>query len=298
MVKNVEFLICKLIRGVLVEFGHFILVSLKFTGSFQDRSGGQMMKLASIFMMLLIWSSTVYGQVDDTLVLCLSFDEGTGSVVKDSSSYHNNGDAQGTKWVDGRFGKALEFDGAGTDAVVVPDSPELRLLDGGTLMAWSYIMTESGHASWPRIMIKSSDNGGTTNGYDFLFDRAGGYSIRFCTGGECNSHFPVETDSWHHVAVTFDGNRIRAYADGEQVGEVNQIGPVVDTAGIELHIGNGAALDRPYHGIHDEIRIWSRPLEKDEIQTQMALSTTDLIAVQPQSKMAVTWAEIKSVISE
>jgi hypothetical protein len=245
-------------------------------------------------VVLLVWSANGYGAVDETMVLALSFDDGRGNVAKDSSQYGFDGEVEGAEWVDGKFGKALEFDGLGGDVVRVDDAPELLLLEGGTLMAWSYIMTEAGHATWPRIMIKSVNNGGETNGYDFLFDRAGGYSIRFCVGGVCTSHFPMETDSWHHVAVTFDGKTIEAYADGEQVGEVAQASPVVESTGCDLHIGNGAAIDRPFHGMHDEIRIWSRPLEADEIRWQMERRTREIVSVEPHAKAAIKWAELKS----
>jgi len=255
------------------------------------------MKIVEIFLsilVLIIWAVAGYSAVDETMILCLSFDDGQGGVAKDSSQYGYNGTVDGAQWVAGKFGKALEFDGAGGDVVVVADAPELLLLDGGTLMAWSYIMTEAGHASWPRIMIKSADNGGTTNGYDFLFDRAGGYSIRFCVGNLCTSHFPMETDSWHHVAVAFDGKTIRVYADGEQVNEIAQAGPTVDSTGSDLRIGNGAAMDRPFHGMHDEVRIFSRVLDADEIKWQMERGTPEVVAVESDLKLATTWAEIKS----
>jgi len=261
------------------------------------------MKIVGIFLailVLIIWAGTGHGAIDETMVLALSFDEGQGKVAKDSSQYGFDGDVDGAEWVDGKFGKALEFDGEGVDVVVVADTPELLLLEGGTLMAWSYIMTGAGHASWPRIMIKSINNGGTTNGYDFLFDRAGGYSIRFCVhtdvapGTACNSYFPMETDSWHHVAVTFDGETILVYADGEQVGEGVQLGPTIDSTGFDLHIGNGAVFDRPFHGIHDEIRIWNRALSEDEIKWQMERSTNEVVAVEPHLSLATTWGEIKN----
>ena len=128
-------------------------------------------------LMLSIFSVVSYGQVDESMVLALSFDEGTGKKASDSSMYGHDGDVQGAAWVDGKFGKALEFDGAGTEVVVVPDNPKLLLLEGGTLMAWSYILTEMGHGSWPRIIIKAPNNGGTTAGYDFLFDRGGHFDF-------------------------------------------------------------------------------------------------------------------------
>jgi hypothetical protein len=249
--------------------------------------------LFSILVLLACSGLGYGGTVDETMVLCLSFDEDRGNVAKDSSEYGNDGKIDGAEWVDGKFGKALDFDGAGGDVVVVPDAPELLLLDGGTLMAWSYIRTGAGHASWPRIMIKAPDNGGTSAGYDFLFDRAGGYAVRFCVVA-CESHFPMETDSWHHVAVTFDGSTINKYVDGENVAELPQPGPTVNSSGNDLHIGNGAAIDRPFDGIHDEIRIFNRALEADEIQWHMERGTREVVAVEPYAKAAITWAEVKS----
>jgi len=251
------------------------------------------MRTATVFFSLLVLlalSTTVYGQVDESLVLYLSFDEGAGGTAGDSSLYGFDGKITGAKWVNGKFGEALEFNGVGD--FVVPDNPNLLLPDAGTLMAWANISTESGHASWPRIMIKANTNGGT-DGYDFLFDRENAYAIRFCIGGVCTSYEAVETDSWHHVAVTYDGKTILVYLDGENVGEGAQAAAAIDTTGSDLQIGNGIAADRAYNGILDEIRIWSRALSEDEIEWNMNKGANEILSVEPRSKLASTWAEIK-----
>ena len=49
------------------------------------------------------------------------FDEGKGGVATDASENGNDGEIHGAKWVDGKFGKALEFDGA-SNWVEVPHS--------------------------------------------------------------------------------------------------------------------------------------------------------------------------------
>ena len=52
--------------------------------------------------------------VDDAIGVWL-FDEGRGNVAKDSSPNDNDGELiAGPKWVEGKFGGALEFDGSGT----------------------------------------------------------------------------------------------------------------------------------------------------------------------------------------
>ena len=45
------------------------------------------------------------------LVAYYSFDEGEGNVLHDLSGNGNDGTIYGAKWVDGKYGKALEFDG-------------------------------------------------------------------------------------------------------------------------------------------------------------------------------------------
>jgi hypothetical protein len=232
--------------------------------------------------------STGYGQ-DVKPVLALSFDEGQGNVARDSSENGFDGKVSGAKWVEGKFGKALEFDGE-DDFVEVADDPELRLLEEGTLMAWAFIKGEKGHASWPRILIKANTNGGT-HGYDFLFDRANGYSVRFCVGGACNSYFPLELERWYHVVAAFDGKKIQIYVDGDQVGEQAQPGPSIDTPDIPISIGNSLTEPRQFYGILDEIRIFPTALTKNSIVWHMERGVLELFAIEPYSKVTMTWAK-------
>ena len=65
------------------------------------------------------------------------FDEGSGNTAKDSSDNGNDGELMnGPQWVQGSFGKALEFDGK-DDYVKIPSSPMLDPKDGDmTYIAW------------------------------------------------------------------------------------------------------------------------------------------------------------------
>jgi len=244
-------------------------------------------------MLLICFVSSPIGYTQDAKpILGLSFDEGQGNTAKDLSGNNFHGKVSGAKWVEGKYGKALEFDGE-NDFVEVDDAPELRLLEGGTLMAWAFIKGEKGHASWPRILIKANTNGGT-HGYDFLFDRANGYSVRFCVGGACNSYFPLDLEKWHHVVATFDEENIRIYVNGDKVGEQAQPGPSIDTPDIVMHIGNSSPNDqRQFHGILDEIRIFPEALSKDEVVWHMQRGATQVFAVPPHGKITTTWARIR-----
>jgi len=69
------------------------------------------------------------------LIAYLSFDDGTGNVAKDSSGLGNDGQVHNAEWVDGKFEKALSFNG--TDAYVeIPYNDDFNITEGITLAAW------------------------------------------------------------------------------------------------------------------------------------------------------------------
>ena len=61
----------------------------------------------------------VQGQSDDGLVAEWHFDEGSGSVLVDSSGNGNDGVIYGATWVDGKYGTALSFDGVDDNLEVI-----------------------------------------------------------------------------------------------------------------------------------------------------------------------------------
>ena len=64
------------------------------------------------------------------------FDESSGKVAKDSSENGYDGELMGNpKWVDGKFGKALDLNGS-TDYVEVESQPGLDITGDITVTAW------------------------------------------------------------------------------------------------------------------------------------------------------------------
>ena len=70
-----------------------------------------------------IMATQSYAKIDPkTIVGLWLFDEGSGKIAKDLSGNGNDGTLEGPKWVDGKFGKALNFNGA-SDYVDTGNNP-------------------------------------------------------------------------------------------------------------------------------------------------------------------------------
>lgn len=174
-------------------------------------------------------SSSMAVQIDDTLVLYLSFDEEPeDGEVSDLSEYENKGEIKGDpKWEDGKFGKALWLDGV-DDYVQVSDSESLRVDEAVTVMVW--IRAERyGYPgnNFQGIVAKSN----SPRSYSF-YTHVNNQGLHFSTwnpsgvpAAHCGSTSTakVPLDEWVHIAVVGeagkDGGSHRYYINGEPGGE-------------------------------------------------------------------------------
>ncbi len=103
----------------------------------------------------------------ENMVAAWLFDDGKGKDVKDSSTNGNDGKITGNpKWVAGKFGRALEFDGS--TYVEVADNSSLGIVDEITIVAMvNWIQFKDAG-----ILSKSQDGGG--DGNYFLSTGCGG----------------------------------------------------------------------------------------------------------------------------
>jgi hypothetical protein len=86
--------------------------------------------------------------------------------------------------------------------------------------------------------------------------------------------FPCELDrslfgdTWSHIAVTFDSQRLRLHVNGTQVAEhlLPIPGPASEMGGLVIG-GHRNGTSRNFDGLIDEVALWSRLLSPQEIQT-------------------------------
>lgn len=232
----------------------------------------------------------------DTLVGMWLFDEGSGDVAADSSENGEDGEIKGAEWGDGKFGKALIFDGAST-FMEVPDFPGLNPKAAMSMACWVYI---TGNAGQHRDIISKD---GESAGRQYLITASDINKFRphIWTANGVANYFDgdtiVELETWYHIAQTYDGSVLKLYVNGEEDGDTSFSGDIIVTDQ-PVRIGGGAndgAAGLYTPGTIDEVVIFNVALEKKDVQAIMndGLSST-VLAVSPEGKLATMWSSIKT----
>jgi hypothetical protein len=199
--------------------------------------------------------------------------EGSGQTVRDWSGRGNNGmlgsttsaDANDPSWIRGVFlGSALRFDGV-DDFVTIPGSSSLEP-QKLTVAAW--VRAGSSPGSYRYVVSKGSIEC-QTGSYGLYTGAGGGLAFYvadspthfFVTPEAAKSYFD---GNWHNVAGTFDGNVVRLYVDGVEIGSTSAPTTIdYDLPGHGAQIGNygGPCTDSlTLAGDVDGVQIWSQAL--------------------------------------
>lgn len=215
------------------------------------------------------------------LVAAYGFEEVSGATVVDASGKGNHGQKQYTKRItNGRFGKALSLDGV-SSLITVNDSDSLDLTTGMTLEAWVYNTATT--ADWGALLWKDTTDG--KDGVYYLYGTSPSYgpfaglgSSQDVTG---TANFP--TNTWVHLAATYDGQYQRLYVNGEQVSARAQQGAISKSTGV-LRIGAdtwAGDWGDCFKGYIDEVRIYNRALTPQEVISDLNKSVDTANPPQP-----------------
>lgn len=204
------------------------------------------------------------------LIAAYSFNEGTGTTLTDRSGRGHTGTISGATWsTAGKYGGALSFDGV-NDWVTVNDTAALDLTTGMTLEAW---VNPSAVSNWRTVLLKEQPGGLVYALYGVNgASRPAGY-VYIAGERETAATTNLAVNAWTHLAVTYDGARLRIFVNGAQVAAKAQAGPIAASAGV-LRIGGNNIWSEFFQGLIDEIRIYNRALAQAEIQADMAAAVT------------------------
>ena len=257
--------------------------------------------LVLVILGTLVWQTrTAPGRkraVSEGLVSFWSFDQDTvvGKTVKDVWGT-NDGEIEGEpKVVEGKVAEGMEFNGS-NQSVNVGDPADGSLDFGArtdfTIEAWAF-PRDSGSSM--RIIDKKDDG---DVGYMLEHNIMDGFQP-YANDGQGNPSRVLEGmthfNQWVHVVGVFERKgEVALFVDGELVRSIpsdSQGKEDIDTKS-PFYIGRRHAGER-WKGILDEIRVYNRALDEEEIQQNFEARGGLAHAVERAGKLAITWGRIK-----
>jgi hypothetical protein len=201
------------------------------------------------------------------LVAAYSFDEGTGTVVRDASGTGNDGTVTSTTWTTvGKNGGALSFNGS-SSWVTVADSASLHLTNRMTIEAWVNPNALTG--SWRTVIMKQQTGAGVA--YSLYADTDNNAPVtQVYVTGENNVYGAarIPLNAWTHLAAVYDGATLKLYVNGSLVASQAVTGNLIASTGA-LRIGGNNVWGEFFSGLIDDVRVYSRALSLAEIQADM-----------------------------
>ncbi len=193
---------------------------------------------------------------DEHTVLLLHLDKGEGDVADDDSGLDNKGKISGATWCEGKFGKALQFDGVDDYMTCMGERSQPPHFDFGETTDFTvefWLNTTSTRRGCP-LVNKKLRGGAEEPGFSVGLD-AGIVRSQVSDGTNLVNlvhDAKIADGKWHHVALVVERKKnatlfVDGVAGGSQEGVerlVLQAGVKVPPGGIECCFGKGVAPDR------------------------------------------------------
>lgn len=262
--------------------------------------------LLTIGILSFLSTISAYSVDAGSLVGYWNFDQ-EGDLGKDSSIYGNHGEPEGdVEWeANGKYGGALKIDGLGW--ILVDSSPSLEVTEQVTIALWARFDTILD--KYQRPIFKNGPDETNFASYSIALMRSGLLTGSFFfdaiteNGRALNAGpTPPEEGKWIHIAGVYDGKEMRIYLDGQLdegeagndfVNPQKQSGKIIVSEG-PLTLGSEQIWNSAvYHGLMDEVAIFSSALTAQEMQALFRVRVADFTSVQPEGKLAVSWGRIK-----
>ena len=200
----------------------------------------------------------VSSSTSNGLIASYAVNEGTGSVVSDSSGTGPAGTITNAAWTNGRYGQGVSFAGNGE-----VNFGDVDLTGSFTVMGW--LQTRSLYSGTCGSFVMKM--------YDYGFEICGGQlyaevaANNAWTGRVAKTLTASDLNVWRHVALTYDGSTVRMYFGGSLVNSATGAHTTNNNPLLFGHWFPGAG--EYFDGLVDEVRLYSRVLTAAEIQTDM-----------------------------
>jgi hypothetical protein len=256
--------------------------------------------LITLFMAV-AFSTIAAATLQNGLIVYYPFDETAGKTASDNSNNNNDGELMGSAaWAlnEGKIEGSLRLDGG--DGSVVDDNGAdyINGLEAFSASIW----VKSDSVPHDRGIFIAKDPAGGDDSFTLRYDSAGwkvpaatsvikaGFTT---TGGgiQYESADNTQTTEWQHLLVTWSsGNKLALYIDGklDEPQYNNDVREGSISTATKLIIGKGGKDNggTSWIGLIDEVRIYDRVLDMDEIEEL----STGVLPVEAKDKLATTWA--------
>ena len=226
-----------------------------------------------------------YAEVNSENILGIwLLDEGNGDITEDSSGNGNDGTlGGGPTWIDGVYGKALDF--SGSSSYVDCGNAETLNVDVFSVSFWCNIPSTQ---SWNHIISRGEHHGGGNPG-------AVNWGVMMYADQETilyelyndtvkpSISADTTTGQWHHVVATFGGAEMQLYHDGELAGTSPATGVLLDK-NLPFIIGAQSRAGGPsdyFSGSIDEVGYFNIVLTPEDIVMIMNNGLAGIAGGQP-----------------
>lgn len=188
---------------------------------------------------------------------------------------------------------ALLFDG-NDDFVNCGNDSSLQIAGNQiTLEAWIYANQWASEV-WQGCVLNKEQNGsGNDNGYMLRTGKNGTLNFNLGSGSwnEINSAAgAMKTNTWYHIAGTYDGGIMRSYINGIEVASTPKLFTIKNALNIDLLIGESQKNNgRVFDGMIDEVRIWNVARSQAQLKRTMNDTLDQRFYSSPDSGLAAYW---------
>lgn len=206
------------------------------------------------------------------LVSHWKFDEFVRIITRDSIGA-NHASVHGAQWTPGRVGGAFNLDGDG-DYIEVPADASLEP-EHITVSLWvrpiggRYIITNSEEDDDGAFVVQLRANGDLQS------------IVHTHDVPRYGTVVSISKNQWHHVVMTYDGDRMKTYLDGNLMADDNVVDGPLPADGNKLYMGNREQGDRDFDGTLDEVMIFSRALFAGEVRAMYMAAVTGVFDIDP-----------------
>ena len=199
----------------------------------------------------------------------------------DSAEGHNGLLAGGAGYTNGEVGKTFGFNGV-NQYVMIPWSPDFVITNqlsidfwmkadpANTMTFFQGLFTSDFYV----VEISQGHSGGMGVNFSLNFGNSGNF---WGTPDANGGGQPVSAGVWHHIAGTYDGDKMQLYVDGQPSGNpAYYAGPILNISSSSFlsiaseegrtACGSACTANRFFNGLIDEATIYNRALSASEIK--------------------------------